>query len=149
MASNLRSTPNRPTSPLHASSRLLSTEQVCASRRMGDIGSAVGGPHPNAVARDEAGKVVGYTTGSYLSGHTVALSEEALQALVVAQSAAIAAAQAAGAPIPPPTLFVPHQHSGFARWLARNGFLLTRQIASMSYGPLAEPAGFYLPSIQY
>ena len=115
MASNLRSTPNRPTSPLHASSRLLSTEQVCASRRMGDIGSAVGGPHPNAVARDEAGKVVGYTTGSYLSGHTVALSEEALQALVVAQSAAIAAAQAAGAPIPPPTLFVPHQHSGFAR----------------------------------
>jgi len=116
---------------------------------MGDIASAVGGPHPNAVARDEAGKVVGYTTGSYLSGHTVALSEEALQALVVAQSAAIAAAQAAGAPIPPPTLFVPHQHSGFARWLARNGFLLTRQIASMSYGPLAEPAGFYLPSIQY
>jgi len=125
-------------------------ERVCGSARAGDIAAAAGAPMPTAVARDNKGKLVGYTTGSYLGGHTVAVSEEALKAIVVAQSAAISGAQAAGAPIPPTTLFVPHQFSGFARWLASNGFRLTRQLTSMSYGPHPEPVGaFYFPSISY
>lgn len=125
-------------------------ERVCGTARAGDIAEAASGPMPTSVARDAQGKIVGYTTGSYLGGHTVAIGAEALQAIVVAQSNAIAGAQAAGAPIPPTTLFVPHQFSGFARWLASNGFHLTRQLTSMSYGPHPEPVGdFYFPSIVY
>jgi hypothetical protein len=125
-------------------------EKICGTKRAGDIASAVGAPHPNAVARDEQGRLLGYTTGSYLGGHTVALTEDALKAITVAQSNAIAAAHEAGAPIPPTTIFVPQQFTGFARWLAKNGFRFTRGLTSMSYGPHTEPVGgYYLPCISY
>ena len=126
-------------------------ERICGTRRARDIASAVGAPlHPNATARDDAGLLMGYTTGSFLGGHTVAVSEDALRAIVVAQSSAISAARKLGASLPQTTLLVPHQCSGFARWLAKNGFRLTRQLTAMSYGPLCEPSGgYYLPSISY
>jgi len=125
-------------------------EQICGTARRNDIAASVGSPHPNSVARGAEGTVLAYTTGSYVGGHAVALTEEAFMALVVAQSAAIAAAQAAGAPIPPVILMVPLQYSRLARWLASNGLRLNRQLVSMSYGPHPEPVGgLYLPSIIY
>lgn len=125
-------------------------DQICGTARKNDIAASVGSPHPNSVARGAAGTLLAYTTGSYNGGHTVALTEEAFMALVVAQSSAVAAAQAAGAPIPPMSLFLPLQHSHLARWLASNGLRLNRQLVSMSYGPHPEPVGgFYLPSISY
>merc|ERR1719453_2451962 len=85
--------------------------KVCQTKRTKDIASVVGAPHPNAVARDAEGALLGYTTGSFLGGHTVALNEEALQALVVAQSAAISGAQAAGAPSRAAATTAPASHT--------------------------------------
>jgi len=124
--------------------------KINGSQRSKDIASMIGCPHPNCVVMDSKGKVVAYTTGSFLSGHTVADSEDALKALIVAQSKAIKAAQDAGAPIPPTTVFVPHAYAEVTRWLCRNGFRLNRQVIQMSYGPHRQPRrGFYFPAIQY
>ena len=96
------------------------------------------------------GALLGYSTGAFLGGHAVALSEEAYCALAVALSEAAAAGQERGEPLPPPTLFVPQQYSRLARWLAANGLRLVRQLPSMSYGPHPEPTGgYYFPSIFY
>ena len=96
------------------------------------------------------GALLGYSTGAFLGGHAVALSEEAYCALAVALSEAATAGQERGEPLPPPTLFVPQQYSRLARWLAANGLRLVRQLPSMSYGPHPEPAGgYYFPSIFY
>lgn len=124
---------------------------VCHTCRKNRLVMDLDSPHPAFVCiDDETGKIVAYTTGSCLDGHTVALREDALKALIIAQSKAIEQAQAAGAPIPTTTLFVPHQYSGVARWLAENGFRLVRQLTSMSYGPHYEPkSGYYFPSIFY
>merc|ERR1712203_1297846 len=107
----------------------------------------IGGPHPNCVVLGANGKVMAYSTGCYLSGHSIADNVDALKALVAFQSKAIKAAQDAGEPIPPTTMFVPHAYADFLRWLARNGFRLSRQIIQMSYGPHLQPrSGFYLPA---
>jgi len=124
--------------------------RVCGLHRRGDIAAAVGGPNPACVVLDASGAVVAYTTGSFLSGHTVAASEEAFKSLVAAQSRAVQTAQAAGAPLAPTTFFVPHRYPQLLRWLARSGFRLQRQVTQMGYGPYTQPAnGFYFPSISY
>lgn len=124
--------------------------RICGAHRRHDIRAWIGSPHPNCVVLDSSAAVVAYTTGSFLSGHTAAANEEAFVALIAHQSEAIQNAQGKGAPLPPPTLFVPHAYPDLLRRLARNGFRLRRQIVQMGYGPCTEPKdGFYFPAIQY
>jgi len=127
-------------------------KSACGSHRGKDIEAMIGSPHPNCVVIDDATQqIVAYTTGTFLSGHTVATSDDAFKALVVFQSKAIQAAQSAGAPLPPTTFFFPPGFPHLARWLASNGFRLNRQIVRMGYGPQDTPAdGFlYCSAIQY
>lgn len=124
--------------------------KVCGVHRRHDIAAMIGSPFPNCVVLDAAGRVVAYSTGCFLSGHTVAESGDAFKRLVVFQSTQIEAARGAGAPLPPTTLFVPHENSELMKWLARNGFRLMRQVVEMGYGPYIKPTnGFYFPAIQY
>lgn len=123
---------------------------VCGVHRRNDISAMIGTPFPNCVVLDAVGQVVAYSTGCFLSGHTVAESGDAFKQLVVFQSKQVEAARGAGAPLPPTTLFVPHESFELMRWLARNGFRLKRHVVQMGYGPHVEPAnGFYFPAIQY
>lgn len=129
--------------------------RVRGVQRRHEIASQVGAPHPACTVREAAsGELVAYTTGSHLGGHAVATTPEALLVLVEWQSRAIQSAQAAGAPLAPAGLIVPHVHPDLMRSLARNGFRLKRQLTQMSYGPslpsdTAHCSGIYLPSIMY
>mmetsp|Transcript_116836 Transcript_116836/g.342132 ORF Transcript_116836/g.342132 Transcript_116836/m.342132 type:complete len:317 (+) Transcript_116836:67-1017(+) len=114
--------------------------RVCGVHRRNEIRSSIGGPHPNCVIRDSAGRLVAYSTGCYLSGHSVACSVDAFKFLVIHQSKAVSAAQAAGAPLPPVTLFVPHTYPELLRWLKNQGLRLMRQVVQMGYGPRTEPS---------
>jgi len=125
--------------------------RVCGFDRRKTISSMIAdGPHPQAVVFDMSGKVVAYTTGTYPGGHTVADSTEALKALLIFQSRQVQEAITAGALIPPITIFVPHDYPEVMRWLACNGFRLSRQTLHMGYGHHQKPVnGVYLSSINY
>lgn len=128
-------------------------KRACGVHRRHDIAAMLGSPHPNCVVFDASTReVVAYTTGSFLSGHTVAASDDAFKVLVVFQSRSIQAQQSGGAPLPPTTIFVPHAYPHLLQWLAKNGFRLNRQIVQMGYGAeVANPSGSlrYFPAIQY
>lgn len=118
--------------------------------RRNDLLAMVPHPAPGGVVKNSQGKVVAYTTGCFLSGHSVAETFEAFQFLVVNMSKKIEEVRAAGAPFPPCTFFVPHNYPEVARWLSRNGLKLIRQVVQMGYGP-HQPTknGYYMPAIQY
>lgn len=123
--------------------------RLCGVHRRNGIASAISGPHPTCVVFDQKGAVAAYSTGLYLEGHTAAASEEAFQCLVVTVSAAVEEARANAAPLPPPGLLVPHAYPTLMRWLARNGFRVSRQVVQMGYGPYIHPKSFYCPGINY
>lgn len=107
-------------------------------------------PAPGGVVLDAGGNVVAYSTGCFLSGHSVAATFEAFQVLTVGMSKIIEEARSGGAPLPPCTFHVPHTYPEVLRWLARNGFMLLRQVVQMGYGPHVAPKnGYYMPAIQY
>lgn len=124
-------------------------KQVYGCSRRNDILAMIHHPAPGGVVLDHRGKVVAYTTGCFLSGHTVAATVESFQALTVEMSKKIEEARAAGAPLPPCTFFVPQTYPDVLRWLARNGFKYIRAVVQMGYGPYEAPKGFYMPAIQY
>jgi len=125
-------------------------KRVYGCSRRNDIKAMISHPAPGGVVSDARGKVVAYSTGCFLSGHSVATTFEAFQFMTVEMSKKIEEARSAGAPLPPCTFFVPHTYPDVLRWLARSGFRLVRQVVQMGYGPDKTPQeGFYMPAIQY
>lgn len=123
---------------------------VCGLHRRNDILAMVSHPAPSGVVLDSQGTVVAYSTGAFLSGHSVATSFEAFQALTVGISTKIEELRAAGMPLPPCTFYVPHTYPQAMRWLAKNGFKLIRQVVQMGYGTHEQPVtGLYMPAMQY
>merc|ERR1712039_288024 len=110
-------------------------KSVYGKHRRNDILAMISHPAPGGVVLDGSGTVVAYSTGCFLSGHSVALTLEAFQFLTVMMSRRIEEARASGAPFPPTTFFVPHSYPDALRWLARNGFRLVRDVVQMGYGP--------------
>mmetsp|Transcript_28734 Transcript_28734/g.66288 ORF Transcript_28734/g.66288 Transcript_28734/m.66288 type:complete len:307 (-) Transcript_28734:53-973(-) len=127
---------------------------VCGYDRAVAIMDAAGQTvNPVGCVLDTQGQVVAYTTGLHLEGHTVAIGEAALRAIIVNISELVEAARMAGKPLAPPAIHAPHAYPGLCRWLSSCGFRGIRQLVQMGYGPLAasiiRPGEFYCPSISY
>ncbi|CAN0123416.1 unnamed protein product [Scytosiphon promiscuus] len=92
---------------------------------------SLGHPFPMLVARDADGKVVGYSTGFYIMGHTVATSEEAFIAIFressrLHQQGGLLCAR----------FHCPVEYTGLLSWaLAQKGLKILRATVIMTKGP--------------
>jgi predicted N-acetyltransferase YhbS len=131
----------RPCSELH--------ERITGTSRLQEIAGSLSNPYIKYVVIHD-NKVVAYTTGTYIGGHSVALNEDAFKALIWKQSQEVREARVAGISAPPPSVHISHEYPRLCRWLVQNGFRLQRMITMMSYGPHQKPKdGYYTPSIGY
>ncbi|CAM9636314.1 unnamed protein product [Ectocarpus fasciculatus] len=123
----------------------------CGWDRRADITGFLGygAPFPMLVARDAGGKVVGYTTGFYLVGHTVAKSQDVFCDMFREGSKLH---QRAG--LPCPRFHCPVEFTGLLSWaLAQKGLKIFRATIIMARGhyehtPWSDAAGHIVaPSI--
>ncbi|CAM9734947.1 unnamed protein product [Pylaiella littoralis] len=123
----------------------------CGWDRRADITGALGAGYPYSmlVARDACGKVVGYTTGFFISGHTVATSQDVFCAMFKESSRLH---QQGG--LPCPRFHCPVEFSSLLSWsLAQPGLKVFRATIIMARGhyehtPWPHPAGYVVaPSI--
>jgi predicted N-acetyltransferase YhbS len=111
-------------------------ERVHGHTRAGELRDALTQGTVRVVERHD--RITGYTSGIGFFGHTVAESNDDLQAL-------IASADAFGGP----GLIVPTRNSDLFRWCLNHGLRVVQPLTLMSLGLYNEPNGAYLPSILY
>ncbi len=113
---------------------------VCAAahhyHRAGELRDAVAQGSANVVERD--GEIVGYTTGVAFFGHSVTVTNEALEAL-------IAAAPEFGGP----GFLLPARNVDVFNWCTAHGLRVVQLMTLMSHGAYHEPKRPFLPSILY
>jgi len=104
------------------------------------------GHFPTFVAMQK-GKIVGYSTGFFSGGHTVALNEEAFIGLLISASSSHQAAKLA-----PPTInILPRVYPALLRRVLSAGLRVSRQHWIMGIGGYHTPAvdhGIYCPTIE-
>jgi len=92
----------------------------------------------SALAVESRGRITGYATSVSFFGHSVAETNEDMQALI------------AGAPeIPPPGILVPMRNAPLFRWCLDRGMRTIEPMNLMTIGLYNEPAGAYLPSVMF
>lgn len=84
------------------------------------------------------GRITGYATQVSSMGHTVALTNVELKALV-----------AASASFDSPGFLLPTRNSDVLRWCLNNGLRIVQPLTLMSKGLYNQPAGAFLPSVLY
>jgi predicted N-acetyltransferase YhbS len=94
--------------------------------------------HGNAKVVERLGRITAYTTGVHYFGHSVAETNDDLQAL-------IGAADDFGTP----GLIVPLDNSELFRWCLDHGLRVFFVQNMMTLGLYQEPRGAYLPSVGY
>ena len=94
--------------------------------------------HGNAKVVEHLGRITGYTTGVNYFGHSVAETNDGLQAL-------IGAADDFGTP----GMIVPLDNGDLFRWCLAHGLRVFFVQNLMSLGLYQEPRGAYLPSVGY
>jgi predicted N-acetyltransferase YhbS len=90
-----------------------------------------------AVAERE-GRVRGYASGPGFFGHSVALTNDDLMAML-----------ASGREYEGPGIIVPSRNHRLFRWCLTEGLRIVEQMTLMTMGMYNEPAGAYLPSVLY
>ena len=111
-------------------------EQVHGHRRTGQLKDGIG--QSSALVAERAGKICAYASHLAFFGHAVAVSNEALKALIAAAPA-----------FDGPGILVPTRNAELFRWCLENGLRVVQPMTLMTVGLYNEPAGAYLPSILY
>ena len=123
---------DRPISLPAIRSRFASTATIAAASSADAIQSG------SALVVESRGRITGYATSVSLFGHSVAETNEDMQALI------------AGAPeIPPPGILVPMRNASLFRWCLDRGMRTIEPMNLMTIGLYNEPAGAYLPSVLF
>ena len=91
-----------------------------------------------ALLVERNGRITGYTTGIAFFGHSVAETNEDLQAMI-----------AASPMFPGAGFHVPNDNAELLRWCYANGLRMVKAMTLMTIGLYNEPQGRYLPSILY
>ncbi len=84
------------------------------------------------------GMIIGYTTQVGFLGHTVALTNTGLKALI-----------GASPNFSGPGFLLPSRNAEVLRWCLQNGLRIVEPMTLMSKGLYNEPAGAFLPSVLY
>jgi predicted N-acetyltransferase YhbS len=100
-------------------------EDVAEALRLGSL---------TIVERD--GRILGYSTGIHIRGHTVAETNDAAKALI-----------SAAGDLPEPGLLMPARNAELLRWALDHGLRITQPLTLMTRGFFQEPEGAFLPSI--
>ncbi len=91
-----------------------------------------------ALVVERAGRITGYTTGVAFFGHSVAETNEDLQAMIAASPS-----------FPGAGFHVPNDNAELLRWCYANGLRMVKAMTLMTIGLYNEPRGAYLPSVLY
>jgi predicted N-acetyltransferase YhbS len=91
-----------------------------------------------AIVVESRGRITGYASSLSFFGHSVAESNEDMQALI-----------ASGPEIPPPGITVPMRNAALFRWCLERGMRTIQPLNLMTIGLYNEPAGAWLPSVLY
>ena len=102
--------------------------------RHGEVEDAVTLASGRVVERD--GRLAGYTTSVAFMGHTVAETNDDLQALIAASPS-----------FDGPGFLLPIRNAGVFRWCLSRGLRVIQPMTLMSKGLYNEPAGAFLPSV--
>jgi GNAT superfamily N-acetyltransferase len=104
--------------------------------RAGELGPAIG--HGKARVVEHLGRITGYTTGISYFGHSVAETDDDLEALI-----------GAAGRVEPPGALVPLRDGELFRWCLAKGLRVFFVMNLMSVGIYQEPRGAYLASVGY
>jgi hypothetical protein len=110
--------------------------RVHGHTRAGEVGSSIADGKAKVVER--LGQITAYTTGINYFGHSVAETNDDLQALI----------SAAGA-VGTPGILVPLDNGDLFRWCLAHGLRVFFVTNMMAIGIYQEPRGAYLPSVGY
>jgi predicted N-acetyltransferase YhbS len=110
--------------------------QVHGFDRAGELRDAIDQKRASVV--EHLGRITGYTTGIAFFGHSVAVTNRDLMAL-------IAAASEFGGP----GFLLPTRNHEVFKWCLDSGLKLVFQMTLMTIGLYNEPAAAYMPSIHY
>jgi hypothetical protein len=125
--------------PAHASD-LSACNELClrvhGHDRGGEVKDAI--QQGTAVVAESEGRLKAYASSVAFFGHSVAESNQDLQALISS------APEFQG-----PGILVPTRNAGLFRWCLESGLRVVQPMTLMTIGLYNEPAGAYLPSILY
>jgi GNAT superfamily N-acetyltransferase len=110
--------------------------RVHGHHRSGEMTEAM--DQGTAVVAEQNGRVTAYASIIGFFGHAVAENNEGLQALIGA------AEEFAG-----PGFLLPTRNTQLFRWCLRHGLRVVEPMTLMSFGLYNEPAGAFLPSINF
>lgn len=110
--------------------------RVHGHRRSGEMTDAI--DQGTAMVAEHNGRIVAYASIIGFFGHAVAENNEGLQALIGAAS------QFAG-----PGFLLPTRNTEVLRWCLHHGLRVVQPMTLMSVGLYNEPAGGFLPSINF
>jgi predicted N-acetyltransferase YhbS len=91
-----------------------------------------------AMVVERNGRISGYTTAVAFFGHSVAETNEDLQALIAASPGFAGVG-----------FHVPNENADLLRWCYANGLQMVKAMTLMTVGLYNEPKGCYLPSVLY
>ncbi len=104
--------------------------------RAGELRPAI--DHGKAMVVERLGRITGYTTGISYFGHSVAETDDDLEALI-----------GAARDLVQPGILVPLADAGLFRWCLAHGLRVFFVMNLMSVGIYQEPRGAYLASVGY
>jgi GNAT superfamily N-acetyltransferase len=104
--------------------------------RGGELSDAI--QSRSALVVESRGRITGYATSVSLYGHSVAETNEDMQALI-----------ACAPEIPPPGILVPMRNASLFRWCLDRGMRTIEPMNLVTIGLYNEPAGAYLPSVLF
>src|SRR3984957_2186321 len=94
--------------------------------------------HQTAKVVEREGRITGYATILAFHGHATAESNQDVCALIASADSFIG-----------PGILVPSRNSSLLRWCLTNGLKVVQPMTLMSNGLYNEPAGAWLPSIEF
>ena len=104
--------------------------------RAGEVSGAIADGKAKVVER--LGRITGYTTGIHYFGHSVAETNDDLQALI-----------GAAGDVGTPGILVPLDNGDLFRWCLAHRLRVFFVVNMMAIGIFQEPRGAYLPSVGY
>jgi hypothetical protein len=110
--------------------------RVHGHTRAGEVGGSIADGKAKVVER--LGRITGYTTGIHYFGHSVAETNDDLQALI-----------GAAGDVGTPGILVPVDNGDLFRWCLAGGLRVFFVVNMMAIGIYQEPRGAYLPSVGY
>jgi predicted N-acetyltransferase YhbS len=126
----------RPAQPADLQSCNAVSFRVHGHDRGGELSDSIKSGH--ALVVESRGRITGYASSLSFFGHSVAESNEDMQALI-----------SGGPEISPPGITVPMRNAELFRWCLQRGMRTIQPLNLMTIGLYNEPAGAWLPSVLY